>query len=103
LALARKAGEALAGIVQGSHEVDTMIESAARGLQEQSSSAEEIAKSVEQMSTSINETTASLNEIASATENLRGLTEDLQSLVSRFEVGSEETTLNGTARVMRLQ
>lgn len=103
LALARKAGEALAGIVQGSHEVDTMIESAARGLQEQSSSAEEIAKSVEQMSTSINETTASLNEIASATENLRGLTEDLQSLVSRFEVGSEETTLNGTVRVMRLQ
>ncbi|TAE30964.1 MAG: hypothetical protein EAZ92_03835 [Candidatus Kapaibacterium sp.] len=88
LNLAKQAGEALAGILAGSQEVETKVKRSADAMQQQSSTAAQIAKNVEHVSSSVNETTASLSEIARATENLRALTEVLQELVSGFDVGS---------------
>jgi methyl-accepting chemotaxis protein len=90
LMLAKQAGGALEKIVTGTREVEQMVKSSARSMEQQSSSAEEIAKSIDQMASSVEETTASLTEIAHSTEMLRGLTEDLQTLVSRFDVGEQE-------------
>ncbi len=87
LTLAKQAGEALAGILSGSQEVETKVKRSAEATQQQSSTAAQIAKNVEHVSSSVNETTASLSEIARATENLRNLTEVLQGLVSGFDVG----------------
>lgn len=91
LALAKQAGVSLTGIVNGSRDVESMVEGSANALFQQSSTAEEIAKSVEQVSSSVNETTASLSEIARATESLRSLTEGLQHLVNRFDVGENNS------------
>ncbi|MBD1209825.1 MAG: hypothetical protein H9535_15435 [Ignavibacteria bacterium] len=91
LALAKQAGVSLTGIVNGSRDVESMVEGSANALYQQSSTAEEIAKSVEQVSSSVNETTASLSEIARATESLRSLTEGLQHLVNRFDVGENNS------------
>jgi methyl-accepting chemotaxis protein len=88
LTLAKQAGEALTGIMSGSHEVETKVKRSAEATEQQSSTAAQIAKNVEHVSSSVNETTASLNEIARATENLRDLTEILQGLVSGFDVGA---------------
>ena len=91
LALAKQAGVSLTGIVNGSRDVESMVEGSANALFQQSSTAEEIAKSVEQVSSSVNETTASLSEIARATESLRSLTEGLQHLVNQFDVGENNS------------
>jgi methyl-accepting chemotaxis protein len=95
LTLAKQAGTALARIVKGSREVESMVQGSANAMQQQSQTAHEIAKNVEHVSSSVHETTASLGEIARATENLRGLTESLQDLVSRFDVGDERMLEQG--------
>jgi methyl-accepting chemotaxis protein len=102
LTLAKQAGTALTGIVSGSREVESMVQSSANALHQQSSTAEEIAKNVEQVSSSVNETTASLSEIARATENLRGLTDSLRDLVSRFDVGEDTVSALPNAARKRL-
>jgi len=99
LTLAKEAGVALTAIVTGSHEVASMVQTAANAIQQQSSTSEEIAINVEQVSASVNETNTSLSEIAGATENLRGLTESLHDLVSKFNVGD---TMNGTINTFSL-
>jgi methyl-accepting chemotaxis protein len=102
LALAKQAGVSLTGIVNGSRDVESMVEGSANALYQQSSTAEEIAKSVEQVSSSVNETTASLSEIARATESLRDLTEGLQHLVNRFDVGENTVQMKPTLARKRL-
>jgi methyl-accepting chemotaxis protein len=102
LALAKQAGVSLTGIVNGSRDVESMVEGSANALYQQSSTAEEIAKSVEQVSSSVNETTASLSEIARATESLRDLTEGLQGLVNRFDVGENTVQMKPTLARKRL-
>ncbi|MCU0427707.1 MAG: methyl-accepting chemotaxis protein [Candidatus Kapabacteria bacterium] len=87
LSLAKQAGSALGGIVEGSQSVAQMVGTTVSAMEQQSSSAEEVAKSIDHISASVQETTASLGEIARSTEHLRGLTEDLQELVSQFDVG----------------
>jgi methyl-accepting chemotaxis protein len=88
LTLAKQAGSALGGIVEGSREVESMVQRSANAISQQSSTADEIAKNVEQVSSSVNETTASLSEIARATESLRTLTQNLEGLIGRFDVGA---------------
>lgn len=92
LILAKEAGTALSAIVHGSQEIETMVQSVANAIHQQSSTAEEIAKNVDEISISVQETTKRLGDIASATENLQNQTQDLQELVSRFNVG--EATKN---------
>jgi len=91
LELAQQAGTALQQIVQESSTVETLIDSTAAQMQQQSSTAEELAHSVEHVSSSVHETTASLAEIAHATENLQRLTQMLHDLVGRFQVDSNDS------------
>jgi methyl-accepting chemotaxis protein len=88
LALAQQAGTTLEQIVQESSTVETLIDSTAAQMQQQSTTAEELANSVEHVSSSVHETTTSLAEIARATEDLQRLTQTLHNLVGKFQVGS---------------
>lgn len=105
LSLAKQAGSALGGIVEGSQSVAQMVGTTVSAMEQQSSSAEEVAKSIDHISASVQQTTASLTEIAHATKNLRGLTESLHDLVSRFDVGgvSDGLVLNGSNNSKRLR
>jgi methyl-accepting chemotaxis protein len=97
--LAQQAESALGGIVGGSREVNTMLETSTSAVQTQTFLAQGVAMSIDQMSASVQETTASLGEIARSTDELRSLTEMLQELVSRFEIGdSQSHQLRGEER-----
>ncbi len=102
LELARRAGTALEGIVNGSREVETMIAGTAQALQTQSSVSIEIAKNIEHVSASVHETTMSLSEIAGSTETLRGLTENLRELIGQFDIG-ETQQIGGSKQAQLLR
>ena len=86
IALADRAGAALAEIVRISQQVTDMITGIAAASEEQSAASEQIAKNVDAIRAVTSETAAGEQQIARAAEDLNRLTENLQRLTSRFRI-----------------
>ncbi len=85
-ALSERAGESLAGIVQGVNETAASIAKIARATQEQSDAANEVSKAIQDVS-SITETNASSSEELSASaEELGAQAASLKAVISGFKV-----------------
>jgi len=99
IALADRAGAALAEIVRVSQQVTDMITGIAAASEEQSAASEQIAKNVDAIRAVTAETAAGEQQIARAAEDLNRLTENLQRLTSRFRLPG----MDGTSRAQELR
>lgn len=85
-AMARKAGDALDGIVERVEEVIDRVTQIAAATEQQSITSEQISRSIESISSVTAEAAEGLDQIANGSDALNRLTDELESLVAAFEV-----------------
>ncbi len=92
LALADKAGTALAHIMATSDETLHIVADITNASREQSRATADIAISLDHIRSTTSHTAATIDDIAHSTVELHNLTENLQNLVRRFAILSEDKT-----------
>jgi methyl-accepting chemotaxis protein len=83
--LAEQAGSVLAGIVEGSGKVASMIQTIAAASEEQSAAAEQISKNVDQINAVTTQAAQGASQAAAAATQLSAKSEQLQRLVGQFK------------------
>lgn len=89
--LAKKAGESLKLIINGTTEVVDVVSQVAAASEEQSAASEQISKNIEGISRVSQESAMGVEQIAHASEDLNRLTENLQNMISQFKIDSHKS------------
>ncbi len=91
ISLADQAGASLQEIIGISELVTDKVTQIAAASEQQSSASEQISKNVESISTVTQESAAGTQQIARTAEDLNRLTEKLQDILSKFNLGGNDT------------
>lgn len=89
--LAKKAGESLKLIINGTSEVVDVVTQVAAASEEQSAASEQISKNIEGISRVSQESAIGVEQIARSSEDLNRLTENLQNMISQFKIDSKKS------------
>ncbi|MFH0735942.1 MAG: two-component regulator propeller domain-containing protein [bacterium] len=91
--LASKADQSLSKIIEGAHNITSIINEAVIASEMQATASIEIGKNVEAISSVTQDTARSVQEIVYSIEDLRNLTNNLHDLASQFKISDDEEEL----------
>jgi len=86
LTMARKAGDSISGITDGTNRVVLAISDMSDAMQEQRAASDQIAQNVEKIAHMAEENSAAIGEVAGSARRMENLANDLRTSVQRFRV-----------------
>jgi methyl-accepting chemotaxis protein len=98
VATTAKAGQSLGEIIRAAQQVGDMVTQIATATSQQTSTTDQIKANVTQIAKISSESAAGTQQSARACEDLSNLALDLQALVSKFNVGDEESESRSSVR-----